>query len=383
MNGMTKLEAPSNGGDLQILWCLESRVNGAKALRRVAIRPLPFRIGRLPSLDLSLPSESVSKEHAVICQEGDTLLLRDLRSTNGTFVNGKRVDSATIREGDILHFADFEFRVGYQPSGEIDSGDDPARHLETVQMPRVTLPHQFVMGTRELGELLRERAVYTVFQPIVSLETGGLAAYEVLGRGAYPGLPASPTKLFRIAESVGAEVELSRLFVRSALESVSHRTDLPTLFVNTHPAELADPETPGSIANLVEIAPQVHLILEIHEAVLDEDLPLIRRLRSRLLELGVGLAYDDFGSGQAHLFQLGEVVPDYLKFDMKLVSGIDKASPSRKILLRSLVDAAHNLEILTIAEGIETQGQADLCTEIGFNYAQGYLFGRPIPLQRI
>jgi EAL domain-containing protein (putative c-di-GMP-specific phosphodiesterase class I) len=128
---------------------------------------------------------------------------------------------------------------------------------------------------------------------------------------------------------------------------------------------------------------EVHLILEIHEVVLDEDLPLIRRLRSKLMKLGVGLACDDFASGQAHQFQLEQVVPDYRKFDMKLVSDVDKASPSRKILLRSLLDAARNLETLTIAEGIETQAQADLCTEIGFNYAQGYLFGRPSPLKQV
>ncbi len=333
-------------------------------------------------MHLSLPSESVSKEHAEICQQGDVLVLRDLTSTNGTFVNSERIDTTPIREGDILHFADFEFRVGRQESREVGPNGGAEAHVQTVQLNRVELTQEFAMGTRELGELLRERAVYPVFQPIVSLETGALTAYEVLGRGCYPGLPGSPSELFKIAESVGAEADLSRLFVRTALESVAHRTDLPTLFVNTHPAELADPLTPESIANLVQIAPQVHVVLEIHEAVLDEDLPHIRRLRTQLSELGVGLAYDDFGSGQAHLFQLGEVVPDYLKFDIKLVSNIDKASPSRKILLRSLVDAARNLKILTIAEGIETQAQADLCTELGFNFAQGYLFGRPRPLEK-
>jgi EAL domain-containing protein (putative c-di-GMP-specific phosphodiesterase class I) len=334
-------------------------------------------------MHLSLPSESVSKEHAEICQEGDRLLLRDLASTNGTFVNSERVDSTSIREGDILHFADFEFRVGRQDSREVGLNGNAENFSKTVQLKRIELSQEFALGTREFGELLRARAVYPVFQPIVSLETGELTAYEVLGRGCYPGLPGSPSELFRIAESVGAEADLSRLFVETALESVADRSDLPTLFVNTHPAELADPKTPETIARQIQIAPQVHVVLEIHEAVLDEDLPHIRRLRTKLSELGVGLAYDDFGSGQAHLFQLGEVVPDYLKFDIKLVSDIDKASPSRKTLLRSLVDVARNLEILTIAEGIETEAQANLCTELGFNYAQGYLFGRPSRLKKI
>ena len=88
-------------------WHLEFALDGEP--RRVALHPLPFRIGRRPGLELVLPGDSVSKVHAEIYKDGDTLRLRDLGSTNGSFVNGEPVEDGPLAEGDVLHFADLEF----------------------------------------------------------------------------------------------------------------------------------------------------------------------------------------------------------------------------------------------------------------------------------
>jgi pSer/pThr/pTyr-binding forkhead associated (FHA) protein len=77
--------------------------------------------GGSPGLSLSLASDSVSKEHAEIVMRDDALYVVDLGSKNGTFVNSERVDEAPLHEGDILHFAQVEFRVGSQ---EIDETED-------------------------------------------------------------------------------------------------------------------------------------------------------------------------------------------------------------------------------------------------------------------
>jgi EAL domain-containing protein (putative c-di-GMP-specific phosphodiesterase class I) len=365
-----------------VRWCLESLANGGKTLRRVLICPLPFRIGRRSGVNLNLPSTSVSKDHAEILQEGDELRVRDLRSTNGTFVNRTRVDSAPIREGDIVHFADYEFRLGKDDGSVEASVQESTEETQTVAMRDLILPHQFVEGTRELAELLQQNAVTPYFQPIVKLDGVELAAYEVLGRGIHPGLPESPGALFHIAESVGAEARLSQLFIRKALETVSHCTDLPPLFLNTHPAEIDDPDLPKLIADLALIAPQIKIVLEFHEAVLD-NLPRITTLREELSAVGIDLAYDDFGSGRARLLELADVPPDYLKFDIRLIREIDRAPASRLRLISSFVEAARDLEIKTIAEGIERQEEAMVCTQLGFIYGQGYFFGRPKPFDSV
>jgi len=116
--------------------------------------------------------------------------------------------------------------------------------------------------------------------------------------------------------------------------------------------------------------------VEVHESAVVE-VERMRELAARLNGIGVKFAYDDFGAGQARLLELAEVQPDYLKFDMRLVRGIDKAKRSRHQLVASLVSLAHDLGVRTLAEGIETEGEAFTCRELGFEFAQGYHFGHP------
>ena len=365
-----------------VRWFLESLVDGGRRLRRVPIHPLPFRIGRKQGLDLPLAADSVSKEHAEIYPEGEDLKLRDLRSTNGTFVNHDRIEDTSIREGDILHFADFEFRLGRQEFEEAAATGEQAEEPSTRRLRDGDLPHQFVEGTRELMELLRRGAVSAVYQPIVQLPGGAIAGYEVLGRGTFPGLPESPEALFRIAASVGLEAELSALFRRKAVELVAGRTGMAPLFLNTHPSELSQPGLLDSLAEVLRQAPQLQLFLEIHEGAL-ADPSSIAELRSGLTKLGIGLAYDDFGAGQARLLELAEVPPHYLKFDIKFVRGIDQAPPSKRRLLTSLVSVARDLLVKTVAEGIETAAEADVCVKVGFTHAQGFHFSHPLPVERL
>ena len=139
-------------------------------------------------------------------------------------MNSERVGEAPLREGDILHFAQVEFRLGRQ---EIDEEDEQSPRALHGLARRHEAPQQFLEGTRELPELLRERQVTSVFQPIVSLPGGTLAGYEALGRGRHPRLPEAPLDLFRIAAGVGAEAELSRVFRETALRAGRTRAGSP------------------------------------------------------------------------------------------------------------------------------------------------------------
>ena len=137
-----------------------------------------------------------------------------------------------------------------------------------------------------------------------------------------------------------------------------------------------------AVVELRRGTPHLRLTLEVHEGAL-ADLECVDRLCMQLRRAGVGIAYDDFGAGQARLLELAEVPPTYLKFDMSFVRGIDKAPQTRQRLLSSLVGVARDLLVYTVAEGVETAAEADVCMRVGFTHAQGFFYGRPAPIDDI
>jgi EAL domain-containing protein (putative c-di-GMP-specific phosphodiesterase class I) len=152
--------------------------------------------------------------------------------------------------------------------------------------------------------------------------------------------------------------------------------DNPLMFANTHPAELHEQGVlEFSLRELRELAPTARLVLEIHEAAVT-CVRQMRELRSVLNDLNIGLAYDDFGAGQARLVELGEVPPDYLKFDIELIHEIDRASPERQRMLASLVRVVGDLGIASLAEGVETAAEHTACCQMGFDLAQGFYYGK-------
>jgi len=357
-------------------WVLESRLGEDGSLQRTPLHPLPFRIGRAQGLQLVLPSNHVSKAHAEIYSDGLTLRVRDLGSRNGTFLNRETVTDGPLHDGDVLHVGDYEFRVAREAE---ECPDAEGTLLHTAPLSR-----HFLSGAAKVRELIDKAAVTMHFQPVVTLPAGRIAAYEALGRGRFPDLPEGPVELFDLAGTLGPDVqaELSRLFRRKAVELVKDRPDPPVLFVNTHPVELERPGLLESLEELRSFAPQVDLVLEIHESALAQT-DFITWLRTRLMEINVGLAYDDFGAGQARLFELAEAPPHYLKFDRRFVTGLETAPVTRQRLVASLVAAARELLVKTIAEGVENAEEAAACVRAGFSHAQGYHYARPMPVEKV
>src|SRR5438034_8219912 len=353
------------------VWSLVGMVHLSDRISMIDLRPLPFRIGRRPALHLTLPMESISTEHAEFYESGETLRLRDLGSTNGTFVNRLRIEDAAVNDGDVVHFADAQFQVVASPA--------PQRR-PTAVVPGLPSPQPLLSDTVKLRDLLRQGTVCIAFQPIVELPGRRVVGYEALGRGRHPGLPEGPIELFRTAAALGAEVELSQLFRRKLIETLASRSDYPSVFVNMHPAELAHAGLVESLTAMPRGAPHVEFTVEIHEAAI-VNVPGVVALRASLRERGIRLAYDDFGSGQARLLDLGEAPPDLLKFDIRFIRGVNEAPASRRRLLKSLVDIVRDLGPEPLAEGVETAEEAQACEEIGFTRAQGYLFGRPMPVE--
>ena len=364
-------------------WYLESRLDTRGRVRRAAVRPLPFIVGRQLDCDLFLNSRHGSHRHTELFERDGGLWVKDLDSTNGTSVNGRRLKQPRrLADGDIVHFADREYRLVELP---------PETALQTTQvfslLERERLEAQ-VKAPGEFRRMLRAQAVKADFQPIVRLADRRVFGYEILGRGELGGAPASPEELFYIAEQLGHEIALSDAFRARGLELARGLTRSggdagPLLFMNTHPAELADPlALLASLEALRRAHPRLDLVLEIHEAAV-ADLSSLRALRAGLEEQRIAIAFDDFGTGQARLIELTEVAPRYLKFDAAWVEDLHHASSRRREMVSSLLRMVVDLGVVPIAECVESREEAGACEELGFRLAQGNHFGPPAPLQDI
>jgi EAL domain-containing protein (putative c-di-GMP-specific phosphodiesterase class I) len=332
---------------------------------------LPFTIGRSTTAHYIIYSGQVSKDHAVIARDAAGYHIRDLGSTNGTFVNGRRITTSLLVHGDIIHFANKECRFVNQADE-----DEPG---ETTDTAKSGMLRSVFQANSALGEMIEQRLATVVFQPIVNLAARAVVGYEALGRGTHPDLSTLPGELFRMAESCGRATELSRMFRTLAAEHAPRLPDDLLLFINLHPMEVTDGSLIPSLAALPEQVRRNRLVLEVHEEVVT-DANAIRQLRAQLNELEVRLAFDDFGSGRSRITELAESPPDFAKLDRKLVQEIDRA-PARQDLIRAVVNVLAGLGVAVLAEGIETEAEAHTCQDLGCHYGQGYLFGRPEPLE--
>lgn len=346
-------------------WFLVGQLGPDGSNIEVPIATSVFSVGRHPDSTLCLPSRTVSSRHAEITSSGDALQLRDLRSTNGTYVNGERLDGEKLLgQDDLIQFADIALRVRSHAR---------ATSCNTLQEDM----YDQALALVQFDRLMNNREVTPNYQPIVLIESGETVAYEVLARSSLYGVE-TPGAMFRAAAKLNLEVQLSRML---RCEGISHSRVFatpPHLFVNTHPGEMLEAGLEESLIAVREVNSDQPLTLEIHESAVS-DLSGMAKLKELLTDLGIRLAYDDFGSGQARLVELIEIRPDYLKFDISLIRGIDSASAQRQQMVASLVRMVRELGVAPLAEGVETKEEHDTCCQMGFELCQGFFFGRPAP----
>lgn len=352
---------------MSVSWYLSGRAEPEASVQQVPISSPRFTIGRRSGHGLCLPNPTVSGDHAELTFEGDELFVRDQNSTNGTFLNGRRIeDVEPVVSGDMLHFGTASFQVRW--STEIDNGRTHATDVADE-----------ALAILQFDRLMSEPAVIPHYQPIVRLADSHIVGYEVLARGRLLGLK-TPEIMFQAAGALNAESELSRLMRREGLLAGQRLTagTARQLYLNTHPSELEDSQLTDSLREVRGEFPDTSIILEIHEAAVTSTTALAE-LRAELTALGIGLAYDDFGSGQARLQELADVPPDVIKFDIHLIHRLPQASSERRRMVQSLVQIARDLEVVPLAEGVETQEEAEICYDLGFELAQGFYFGKPAP----
>lgn len=353
-------------------WFIEGYWDGESVLRRMPVTRSPFQIGRQKGLDLTVMSGDVSRIHAELFEEASRYFVRDLDSTNGTFVNHTAIQGEKqLRNGDVIHVANIEFRVILPEPTRTTTIDTGA----TTTMD--ALSSLLATGASELRDMIAGKQIRPAFQSIVNAGTHEVFAWEVLGRGVHPELPSSPGELFWIAESINEEVALSELMRDEGIRLASEQVAGSQLFLNTHPSEMRDRERLlESLEWIKKAAPSLRLVLEIHEQGVT-DIEAMQQLKGDLKNMDIQLAYDDFGAGQGRLLELLEATPDYLKFDMAFIRNIDKASEAKLKMLETLVTLTKSMGIKALAEGASKASEVNVCEEIGFELIQGYFFGKP------
>jgi len=158
-----------------------------------------------------------------------------------------------------------------------------------------------------------------------------------------------------------------------AAEHFARMPNATLLFVNLRPAEVGADFVPQSLARLAAVAGGKKIVAEIPDSAV-VDIPYFRDFRAKLREIGVGVAYDGFAGSPNQIKQQAEFAPDYLKLAPALGRGIDK-STQRQQQVKTLVEAAQELKVQTIAVGVHSENEARTCREIGCRLAQGDHFG--------
>lgn len=227
---------------------------------------------------------------------------------------------------------------------------------------------------RQLTETLSGSALRLAAQPIIRTSTDQVFGYELLLRSSHPVLDG-PAPVLEAAERHGMLRELGSVVVARAAEWLMRLPDDTRLFLNLHPQELMDA---GALCTRMEVLQlwSHRVVLEITErSDVGHDFSWSGVL-DRVKEMGFQIAVDDLGSGYAALSMLAELQPQFMKVDMSIVRNVDKDDHKLRLvnLLCSFAEATGS-EV--VAEGVETQEEADALTGAGVDLVQGYLFGEP------
>ncbi|MGH9093681.1 MAG: putative bifunctional diguanylate cyclase/phosphodiesterase, partial [Acidimicrobiales bacterium] len=278
-----------------------------------------------------------------------------------------------VTSDELLRNADAAMYVAKSRGKDRLEVFEPSMHLHAFN--RLELKEDLV-GAVARGELRLH------YQPLVDLATGATAGYEALVRWQHPtrGL-LPPMSFIPLAEEIGTIIPIgwwaleTALAQRAAWAAQGHDVGVG---VNVSARQLDTGELVDDLAALLRLigTPPGRLTIELTESVAVGAEAALRL--EALRALGVHVAADDFGTGVASYASLQQFPFTSVKIDKSLIDGLTR--PGRGVAqIRSIIQLAHSSDLKVVAEGVEQPEQATLLAELGCDYGQGYLFGRPLP----
>lgn len=232
---------------------------------------------------------------------------------------------------------------------------------------------------KEFQWILERGKVTSLYQPILEFESRKVMGWEAFTRGPENTFFSSPQMLFQLANEAASTFKLEQLCREKALKGLGTMGPNQKLFLNNNSDEIADPNfTPGLLLEEIEaFGLQPHnIVLEFAERQGFKDMNLFFRDIERFRAKGFAIAIDDVGSGDSSLRNITHIRPDFIKFDISLVEGID-TNPYHRSMVETLLFLAQRINAKTIAVGIETETALSSLVSMGVDAGQGNLLGVP------
>ncbi len=238
---------------------------------------------------------------------------------------------------------------------------------------------------RQLEIAIAEQQLVMHYQPVFDLHNNRITHAEALIRWQHPekGI-LMPDDFIPVAEETGLIIPLGEWVIQTVCEQMgawngAFNAKLQVC-LNISPNQMKHAELEKQLASALRIhhASAGHLSIEVTENVLLEGLDTIRGRLDNMRQMGIHFLIDDFGTGFSSVRYLKQLPFDGLKIDREFISGVD-TDAEKAVLVRSMIDMAHSLNLKVVAEGVEREAEADFLRQHHCDYGQGYLFGKPVP----
>jgi len=260
-------------------------------------------------------------------------------------------------------------------NGILDARQDFHRRGEALDQGRLD----------EVRHILRNGSIRTLFQPIVRLPWRKILGFEALSRGPEGSYLETADNLFGFTERAGMLGEVEMLCVDRALANAKKLPEGAILFLNLSMLglEYIESEGPGLTGRFKEAGRSpTECVLEITERTYAESADRLRERVAELRKNGFRIAIDDMGTGYSALHVLAELQPEFIKLDKMLVRDLPD-EPIKRNLVSAITTFAKDSQSVVIAEGVETEDEVEVLTELGVELLQGYFFGLPEPAEKL
>jgi diguanylate cyclase (GGDEF)-like protein len=235
----------------------------------------------------------------------------------------------------------------------------------------------------DIGHALNENQFELYYQPKIDIKTNTIISAEALGRWRHPTKGFIPPDIFIDAlEQYNSIDKYTYNAIDEAIKNIKNWMSAGhniKVAINISTQTLMNPDFINQIeSRITEFAISKRIIFEITESLFLSNQDFVFDSLTRLRAMGIELSIDDFGTGYSSLSRLKKLPVNELKIDQSFIKDMNEFADDQ-IIVRSIIDLAHNLGLTVVAEGVETKEILDKLNHLGCDIAQGYLISRPMP----